>query len=84
MNQMKSTRLIPSLDYYTPPHFPDNVWLVILGYLAKDNVQNLLDLARNLAEHPIGRIAQDYRYVIQSFLYFKSPLFYRSLIATIM
>jgi len=55
-----------------PPHFPDNVWLIILGYIAKDNVQNLLDLARNLSEHPIGRIAQDYRYVIQSVLYAKS------------
>ena len=59
---MKSANEIHLPDPLVPPTLPDNVWLNILGYLAKDNAQNLLDLARNLSEHPLGRIAQDYRY----------------------
>ena len=45
----------------TSPSFPDNVWLIILEYLAADNAQNLIDLATFLSDHPLGRIAQDFR-----------------------
>ena len=43
-------------------HFPDNVWLHILGYIARDNAHRLLELTTALQDHPIGRIAQDHRY----------------------
>jgi hypothetical protein len=41
-------------------HFPDNVWLHILGYIARDNAHHLLELTTALQDHPIGRIAQDH------------------------
>ena len=44
------------------PSLPDNVWLIILQYVARDNARNLLELSTNIADHPIGRIAQDHRY----------------------
>ena len=43
------------------PLFPDNVWLIILEYLAADNAQNLIEFTRHLSDHPLGRIAQDFR-----------------------
>ena len=43
-------------------HFPDNVWLHILGYIARDNAHRLLELTTALQDHPIGRIAKDHRY----------------------
>ena len=45
----------------TSPLLPDNVWLKILHYLAGDNAQNLIDLIRQLSDHPLGRVAQDFR-----------------------
>ena len=45
----------------TSPSFPDTVWLIILEYLAADNAQNLIDFATFLPDHPLGRIAQDFR-----------------------
>ena len=61
MNLMKSKRILPPDDRFMEPHFPDNVWLNILGYLANDNAKYLLDISRYLSEHPLGRISQDYR-----------------------
>ena len=53
---------LSSSDYIsTSPLLPDNVWLKILHYLAEDNAQNLIDLIRQLSDHPLGRIAQDFR-----------------------
>ena len=47
-------------------HFPDNVWLHILGYIARDNAHRLLELTTALQDHPIGRIAQDHRYYFKN------------------
>ena len=46
----------------TSPPFPDSVWLIILEYLAADNAQNLIDFATFLPDHPLGRIAPDFRF----------------------
>ena len=61
LDQIQSSSAIPFSNFVLPC-FPDNVWLIILGYLAADNTQNLLDLSTNLTGHPIGRIAQDFRF----------------------
>ena len=49
-------------------HFPDNVWLHILGYIARDNAHCLLELTTALQDHPIGRIAQDHRYYFNNLI----------------
>ena len=58
-------------------HFPDNVWLHILGYIARDNAHRLLELTTALQDHPIGRIAQDHRYYFNDIISGSSHIFHK-------
>ena len=59
-------------------HFPDNVWLHILGYIARDNARRLLELTTALQDHPIGRIAQDHRYFFNNLISGSRRVFFQA------
>ena len=59
-------------------HFPDNVWLHILGYIARDNARRLLELTTALQDHPIGRIAQDHRYFFNNLISGSRRVFHKA------